>query len=104
MQKLISDEFVKPFVLTQGPLLRTSLLRLSDSESIFLVTMHHIVSDAWSLGVFIRELRMHYEAFSNGELTPLEKLPIQYADFSHWQQEWLTGAILRINCTIGKNN
>jgi len=84
----------QPFDLTQAPLLRLTLLRLDTTEHILLVTMHHIISDAWSGGVFIREVSALYEAFSQGLLSPLPELPIQYADFAVWQQQWLQGEVL----------
>ncbi len=84
----------QPFDLTQAPLLRLTLLRLDTTEHILLVTMHHIISDAWSGGVFIREVSALYEAFSHGLLSPLPELPIQYADFAVWQQQWLQGEVL----------
>ncbi|HET9913457.1 MAG TPA: amino acid adenylation domain-containing protein [Anaerolineales bacterium] len=94
VQRLISNEALEPFDLARGPLIRTSLLKLKEEEYIFLVTMHHIVSDAWSIGVFIQELKVLYEAFSSGKTSPLPEMPIQYADFAQWQQELLQGEVL----------
>ncbi|MCP4659968.1 MAG: amino acid adenylation domain-containing protein [bacterium] len=82
-------EAERPFDLTTGPLMRAALLRLDTPEHFLLVTQHHIVSDGWSLGVFCRELAALYEAFSSGSPSPLEDLPIQYADFALWQRQWL---------------
>jgi non-ribosomal peptide synthetase component F len=82
------------FDLAQGPLLRATLLQLNETEHILLLTMHHIVSDGWSMGVFIRELAALYCAFSNEKPSPLPELPIQYADFAHWQRQWLQGEVL----------
>ncbi|HSE19640.1 MAG TPA: amino acid adenylation domain-containing protein [Pyrinomonadaceae bacterium] len=79
------------FDLTKGPLLRANLLRLSETEHVLLLTMHHIVSDAWSMGVFVRELAALYEAYLAGRPSPLPELPIQYADFADWQKGWLQG-------------
>ena len=59
-----------------------------------LVTMHHIVSDGWSIGVLVREVAALYSAYVRGEESPLEELPIQYADFAHWQRSWLQGEVL----------
>jgi hypothetical protein len=56
--------------------------------------MHHIVSDAWSMGVLIRDMAALYAAFSKGRPSPLAELPIQYADFAHWQRQWLQGEVL----------
>ncbi|MBE9167119.1 amino acid adenylation domain-containing protein [Pleurocapsales cyanobacterium LEGE 06147] len=77
------------FDLTQVPLFRLILLRLKSNKHLLLITMHHIISDAWSTGVFIRELSTLYAAFVNDRLNPLPKLPIQYADFAVWQRKLL---------------
>ena len=87
-QRLARDEVQKPFDLTQGLLLRVRLLRLGEQEHILLLTMHHIISDAWSLGVFMRELAVLYTAFCAGNPSPLPELSIQYADFAYWQRQW----------------
>jgi len=94
VRRLATEEAQRPFDLAQGPLLRVTLLRLGDHEHVFLVTMHHIISDGWSIGVFIREAVALYGAFSNGAPSPLPELPIQYADFAVWQREWLQGEVL----------
>ena len=93
--RLATAEARKPFDLSAGPLLRVTLLRLDEAEHMALVTMHHIISDGWSIGVFVGELATLYDAFSRGEGTsPLPDLPIQYADFACWQQEWIQGTVL----------
>lgn len=92
--RLAAQETQLPFDLARGPLLRVTLLKLGLSEHILLLTMHHIVSDAWSDGVFIRELAALYEAFCTGQPSPLPELSIQYADFAHWQRQWLQGDVL----------
>jgi non-ribosomal peptide synthetase component F/acyl carrier protein len=92
--RLARKEAQRLFDLRQGPLLRASLLRLREDEHILLVTMHHIVSDGWSMGVFIRELTALYKAFSTGQSSALPSLPVQYADFAHWQREQLTREFL----------
>jgi alpha-ketoglutarate-dependent taurine dioxygenase len=92
--RLAAKETQLPFDLARGPLLRVTLLRLGLSEHVLLLTMHHIVSDAWSDGVFIRELAALYEAFCAGQPSPLPELSIQYADFAHWQRQWLQGEVL----------
>ncbi|MBR8840563.1 MAG: AMP-binding protein, partial [Stigonema ocellatum SAG 48.90 = DSM 106950] len=83
----------QPFDLTQAPLMRLTLLRLGIEEHILLVTIHHIIFDAWSAGVFIREMSALYEAFATGKPSPLPELFIQYADFAVWQQQWLQGEV-----------
>ena len=87
----ICEEAGAPFDLEQGPLIRGRLIRLEDDEHVLLVTMHHIVSDGWSMGVFRRELSALYKAFSRGESDPLPPLAIQYADYAAWQRQWLSG-------------
>ena len=84
----------QPFYLSQPPLLRAKLLRLTQQEHMLLLIMHHIISDGWSIGILIRELAEIYEAFSHGLLSPLPELPIQYADFAYWQKQWLQGEVL----------
>ena len=90
VQRLALEEAQRPFDLNQAPLLRVTLVILSQTEHILLLTMHHIISDGWSLGIFVRELSELYKAFIRGEPSPLAPLPIQYADFAHWQHQWLT--------------
>jgi len=94
VQRLATQEAQQPFDLTIGPLLRVKLLRLDKAEHVLLLTMHHIVSDGWSLGVLMRELAVLYEAFSTGKPASLPALPIQYADFAICQREWLSGEVL----------
>jgi amino acid adenylation domain-containing protein len=83
-----------PFDLARGPLLRLGVLRLEPRVHIALFTMHHIVSDGWSVGIFLRELFVLYEAFSRGVASPLPELPVQVPDFAVWQRGWLRGAVL----------
>jgi amino acid adenylation domain-containing protein len=93
-QQLAQEEAQRPFDLARGPLLRARLLRVSHEEHIALLTLHHIVSDGWSMGVLVREVAALYAAFVRGEASPLAELPVQYADYAHWQREWLQGAVL----------
>lgn len=83
-----------PFDLSAGPLLRFRLLKISNQEHILLTTMHHIISDAWSMGIFIREIAAFYKQHVTGIPCVLPELTIQYADFSEWQQDWLSGEAL----------
>ncbi|HEX8923088.1 MAG TPA: condensation domain-containing protein, partial [Pyrinomonadaceae bacterium] len=92
--RLFEEDARAPFDLKRGPLMRAKLLRLSEEEHVLLMTMHHIVSDGWSMGVLIREVAALYEAFSRGAASPLPELSIQYADFAVWQREWLEGEVL----------
>jgi amino acid adenylation domain-containing protein len=93
-QRLALLDAQRPFSLTHGPLLRVGLLRLGDADYVLLLTMHHIVSDGWSMGVFFRELGALYAAFSVGRPSPLPELSVQYPDFAHWQRQWLQGEVL----------
>ncbi|MBR0820275.1 non-ribosomal peptide synthetase [Bradyrhizobium liaoningense] len=89
--RLTAEMAQRPFDLAQGPLLRTALLRRGVQDHVFVLVMHHIISDGWSLGVFWRELIVVYNAFYMSLPSPLEELPIQYADFAVWQRERLQG-------------
>lgn len=93
--RLASEEIGRPFALATGPLVRARLFRLDEEDFLFLLVLHHIVSDGWSMAVFFRELSALYEAFRAGRPSPLPDLPVQYADFAMWQREWLQGSILR---------
>ncbi|MEO5729664.1 MAG: condensation domain-containing protein, partial [Byssovorax sp.] len=84
-----------PFDLRTGPMIRARLLELADDDHALLVTMHHIVSDAWSIGVMNREITALYEAFLAGRPSPLPALPFQYGDYAHWQRSWFTGEALQ---------
>jgi amino acid adenylation domain-containing protein len=92
--RLAVEEADKPFDLSQAPLLRTTLLWLDEKEYIALMTLHHIVSDGWSIGILLQEMTALYEAFSQGKPSPLSELPIQYSDFAVWQRQWLQGEVL----------
>lgn len=93
-RRLAAEEVRRPFDLAQGPLFRTRLLRLGPEEHLLLVSLHHIVSDAWSMGVWFRELGALYEGFTSGTTGALPELPVQYADYAAWQREWLQGEAL----------
>jgi non-ribosomal peptide synthetase component F/acyl carrier protein len=95
--RLVGEQAKRPFDLAKSPLLRTQLLRLRDTEYVLVLTIHHIVSDAWSIGVLIRELAVLYEAFRAGKPSPLPELSIQYADFAYWERQWLQGEVLDAN-------
>lgn len=88
-QQLVSQEYQLPFNLATGPLIRVLLLQLDKTEYILLLTLHHIVSDDWSIGVLIRELKAIYTAFVLKKPSPLPELALQYADFADWQRQWL---------------
>jgi amino acid adenylation domain-containing protein len=94
-RELSAQEAQRPFDLMQAPLLRVALARLGDEDHVLLLTMHHIISDGWSVGVFLRELTSLYNAFTCGENPALSALKFQYVDFAAWQRAWLSGAPLR---------
>ncbi|MCD0265020.1 amino acid adenylation domain-containing protein, partial [Xanthomonas melonis] len=95
LEHLLAEAARAPFVLENGPLIRGVLVQLADTESALFVSMHHIVSDGWSMGILIDELNVLYRAFSRGEADPLAPLPIQYADYASWQRQWLAGDVLQ---------
>jgi hypothetical protein len=94
VKRLVAEEAERPFDLAKGPVLRTTLLRVGGEEHVLLLTTHHIASDGWSMGVLVREVVALYEEFHAGRPSPLPELPIQYADYAQWQQDWLRGAVL----------
>jgi amino acid adenylation domain-containing protein len=91
LRAILAEQSRRYFDLETGPLLRALLIRLGEREHVVLITLHHIVSDAWSGGIFVRELATIYRALVTGRPSPLPDLPIQYADFASWQREWLQG-------------
>ncbi|UXV22066.1 amino acid adenylation domain-containing protein [Pseudomonas fluorescens] len=95
LDALIHGEASAPFDLERGPLLRGRLVVMADEHHVLLLTLHHIVSDGWSMGVLTRELMALYQAFSHGRPDPLPPLPIQYGDFAVWQRLWLSGEVLQ---------
>ncbi|MEV4706152.1 condensation domain-containing protein [Actinoplanes sp. NPDC049316] len=92
--RLLDEELTTPFDLVTGPLLRCALIKLGEEEHLLSVTMHHIVSDAWSIGLFVRELTALYRAGGDPERAGLAPLPVQYRDYAVWQRGWLTGDAL----------
>ncbi|NEO50264.1 MAG: AMP-binding protein, partial [Moorea sp. SIO4A3] len=95
LKQLAHTEGKKLFDLAQCPLLRVTIVQLSPKTHILILTLHHIICDGWSLGVLARELYTLYEAYSQGKPSPLSELPIQYADYVHWQQQKLTAEVLK---------
>ncbi|HEV7508315.1 MAG TPA: non-ribosomal peptide synthase/polyketide synthase [Thermoanaerobaculia bacterium] len=88
---LVREEAGRPFDLARGPLLRSSLLRMGEGDHVMLMTLHHIVSDGWSIGILLQEVTALYEAYAGGRPSPLPDLPLQYADFAAWQRSNLHG-------------
>ena len=100
-RSLANLEAQKPFDLSRLPLMRASLIRLAPGDQVLLLTIHHIISDMWSTEVLTGELTALYNAFLRGKATPLPDLPIQYADFAHWQRNRMQGRFLKTNSPIG---
>nr|WP_279636949.1 non-ribosomal peptide synthetase [Corallococcus llansteffanensis] len=92
--RFASEDALRPFDLAVGPLARLTLLKLGASEHVLLMCLHHSIGDGWSIGVLVREVVALYEAFRQGQPSPLPPLPVQYADFAVWQRTWLQGDVL----------
>src|SRR5512140_1217116 len=99
-----AEEFARPFDLANGPLLRITLLQLRNDDHLLLLTMHHIISDARSVEVFFSELWTLYQAYSNGQQSPLPELPTQYADYTLWQRKHLSGEALEAQLSYWKSH
>ncbi|NEQ69506.1 MAG: amino acid adenylation domain-containing protein, partial [Symploca sp. SIO2D2] len=93
-QQLAQRQAIEPFNLEQDSLIKATLVVLSKTEHWLLVCMHHIISDGWSMGLFLEELAALYNANLQQKPSPLTPLPIQYADFALWQRQWLQGDVL----------
>ncbi len=89
INRYTAEEVRRPFDLIRGPLLRVKLLQLATDSHVFLLIMHHSISDGWSFQVFLDEFQTLYKAHCNGVKSPLPAVPIQYADFVGWQQQWI---------------
>ncbi|MEM7585919.1 MAG: amino acid adenylation domain-containing protein, partial [Acidobacteriota bacterium] len=94
-QGLLRHEIQQSFDLAVGPLLRVLLIRMAPQEHLLTITMHHIVSDGWSMGIFFHELSVLYQALMAGEPSPLPELELRYADFAHWQRQILEQDLLQ---------
>jgi len=94
-EALTAREFQHQFDLVSDPLVKTTLLGLAPQEHWLLITMHHIITDGWSYGIFLQELGTLYNAFSNGLPSPLREVSLQYADFTLWERQWLTEELLQ---------
>ncbi|HET7233884.1 MAG TPA: amino acid adenylation domain-containing protein, partial [Longimicrobium sp.] len=94
LRRLVADEASAPFDLERGPLVRGRLVRMAADDHVLLLTIHHIVSDGWSMGLLYRELGALYAAFARGEPDPLPPLPVQYADYAAWHRRWVDGPVL----------
>ncbi len=94
VQQIATHQTLRPFNLTKDQLFRATLIQLGKEESFLIITMHHIITDRWSLGILAREIRSLYRAYSEDSPSPLPELPIQYADFAYSQRKWLEGDVL----------
>ncbi len=100
--RLAEKEVLQPFDLTHAPLIRLKLFVLSEENYLLLISVHHTIADGWSLGVFLRELTMFYQNITIGKSLQLPELPIQYADFSHWQTDTLPGDAMQSSMNYWK--
>ncbi|WP_261595464.1 non-ribosomal peptide synthetase, partial [Pseudoalteromonas holothuriae] len=94
LSELIASESSKAFSLKNDLMLRAQLAKVAEKEHVLLITMHHIASDGWSMGVLVRELSALYNAYVSGNTDPLAPMQVQYADYAHWQRNWLQGEVL----------
>ncbi|HEV2843814.1 MAG TPA: condensation domain-containing protein, partial [Thermoanaerobaculia bacterium] len=97
VETLAREERLRPFDLVAGPLLRATVLKTiteAGDEHVILLTLHHVVTDGWSMGVLVQEIAELYRAFATGTVPSLPDLPIQYADYAIWQRAWLSGETL----------
>ncbi|WP_186014296.1 non-ribosomal peptide synthetase/type I polyketide synthase [Burkholderia gladioli] len=95
LERFVAEDAAAPFDLARGPLARARLLRLGEQDHLLLLTLHHIISDGWSMGVLTRELGTLYQGRRRGAPDPLAPLPVQYADYAAWQRAQLAGETLR---------
>ena len=109
--RLVAAEVRRPFDLATGPLLRGRLIRLAETDHIAVMTIHHIVSDGWSMGLLVGELAALYEVYAGNQVASpedavrmagLPALPLQYADVAAWQRQWLRGAVLEAQVAYWK--
>jgi amino acid adenylation domain-containing protein/FkbH-like protein len=105
LDEFLSREARRPFDLERGPLMRALVARITETEHVFVVVMHHAVTDGWSLSIFFHELKTLYRAFATGGLPPqLPALDVQYADFARWQRSWMQGPALDDELRFWKEN
>jgi len=100
--QIATEEAIRRFDLAQGPLVRTVLVRLGKADNLLILSMHHIISDGWSMNIFAGEITKLYAAFCLGKPSPLPPLPIQYADFAIWQRQLLQGSTLESHLAYWK--
>ena len=95
LERMMVEEEREPFDLESGPLIRGRLIRRSMEEQVLLITMHHIISDGWSMGIIVKELSELYGAYRSGKDDPLPLPEVQYADYAAWQRRWMVGEVLQ---------
>ncbi|MEH1894877.1 MAG: amino acid adenylation domain-containing protein [Nostoc sp.] len=103
IQHFIDAHVQEPFDLNTGPLFKAKLLLIKEQKYVLLINIHHIISDAWSMGVFVREFRQAYTAFVQNQIPSLAPLPIQYSDYANWQRNWLQGEVLETQINYWKH-
>ncbi|HEY6330419.1 MAG TPA: amino acid adenylation domain-containing protein, partial [Blastocatellia bacterium] len=103
LASFVVNEVRQPCNLAEGPLFRATLASLGEQDHVLIMVLHHIISDGWSMSVFFAELNALYGAYSRGEKSPLADPCVQYADYTVWQQEWLTDDILREQISYWRN-
>ncbi len=101
-KRIVQEETRKPFDLSQPPLFRVAMVHLGNEDHKLLLTVHHIISDEWSMELIHHEFAVLFDAFSRGQASPLSELHVQYADFSAWQREWMQGEVLDRQLTYWK--
>lgn len=94
VKRLAREEGRRSFQLSKGPLIRVTLLKISPEEYVLILSMHHIISDGWSMGLLVKEISEYYEAFLKGQKASLPEPGIQYGDYAEWQRDWLQGTVL----------
>ena len=104
LERLIGEEASTSIDLHAGPPIRGRLIRQGNKEYVLLITIHHIVSDAWSFGVFSNELSALYAAYVRGEEDGLSELAVQYADYAVWQRKWMEGEVLKEQAEYWRKN
>ncbi len=101
-RRFAAEEAGKPFDLANGPLLRAALLRLELDDHVAVLVMHHIVTDGWSMGILLEEFAALYAVYTGAAQNPLTELPVQYADYTLWQRDWLQGEVLEAQLAYWK--
>ncbi|HEY6348927.1 MAG TPA: condensation domain-containing protein, partial [Candidatus Angelobacter sp.] len=104
LERVMAEAARSKFDMERGPLIRGRLIRMGEEEHVLLISMHHIVSDGWSLGVMFKEMSELYGAYVRGEEDGLPELGVQYADYAVWQRKWMEGEVLGEQAEYWKKN